>query len=101
MAQAAKKAKKAKKAKPAAAAAAAAEPSAAAINRARPIVLEALGFPGATDSTKLARLGFDGPSMAGLAADLRDAGAPKLRVGTIAFCTDVLCVIKAVARING
>ena len=76
------------------------EPSAQAIARARPIVLQALGFGNVADDKKLSALGFDKPALAGLAADLRRLGVP-INNAPVQACDTVLCVIKAVARVQG
>jgi hypothetical protein len=76
------------------------EPSAAAIARARPIVLQALGFGNVADDKKLSALGFDKPALAGLAADLRRLGV-NINNAPVQICDTVLCVIKAVARVQG
>jgi hypothetical protein len=76
------------------------EPSAAAIAQARPIVLQALGFGNVADSKKLTALGFDTAALAGLAAKLRQLGV-HINNAPVQACDTVLCVIKAVARVQG
>jgi hypothetical protein len=100
MAQAPKK--KAKKAKPAAVAAAA--PGAAAMAKARTVVIGVLrkrfGDIPLPDDLLLSKLKFNPMNLAGLAQNIRDAGVP-INNAPIQVCKKIIDVIIAVATVIG